>query len=180
MKLHRLPRGIVIPSRIFTANTTNMKGKLLLLTALLFVVYTESSARARIPYCSECQYIIPVADLPDSTRFYSEDHKAYADIAYVYKQFWIVWLPIWNFDEHYCLSIKGQDVYFDVSEEELQEYATTYNLDLPSNPISLWDKIGGKAIILVLVAGAIWAYWGKDSATEEEKTPQEVPVEEKK
>ena len=179
MEVHRLPSGIIIPSRIFTPNTTNMKGKLLLLTALLFVVYTESSARARIPYCSECQYIIPVADLPDSAQFYSEEYKAYADVAYVYKQFWIVWLPIWNFDEHYCLSVKDQDVYFDVSEEELKSYASTYNLDLPSNPISLWDKIGGKAIILVLIAGAIWAYWGKDSA-EEEKTTQEVPVEEKK
>jgi hypothetical protein len=60
-----------------------MKIKLFLLTALLFAIYTESSARARVPYCTDCQYILPVADLPDSAEFYSEEYKAYADVAYV-------------------------------------------------------------------------------------------------
>lgn len=152
-----------------------MKGKLLLLTALLFVAYTESSARARVPYCSECQYILPVADLPDSAQFYSDEYKAYANVAYVYKQFWIVWLPLWNYDGHYCLSIKDQEVYFDVDDEELKSYQAAYNLDLPSNPIPLWDKIGGKVIVLVLAAGAIWAYRSKDSDDEEEVAKETTP-----
>jgi hypothetical protein len=150
-----------------------MKLKLFFLTALLFAVYTESSARARVPYCSDCQYIQPVADLPDSAQFYSEEYKAYADVAYVYKQFWIIWVPLWNFDGHYCLSIKDKDVYFDIDDEALKSYQASYNLDLPSNPIPLWDKFGGKAIVLLLAAGAIWAYRGKDSDDEEE-APEEV------
>lgn len=159
-----------------------MKEKILILTVfLLLAVYAESSAKARIPYCSDCEYIVPVADLPDSAQFYSEEHKAYADIAYIHKQFWILWVPIWNYDEHYILAIKDQDAYFDVEEEELQSYASTYNIDLPSNPISFWNKFGGKAIILLLIAGGIWAYTGKDSSDEEEeKSPEGAPVQEKK
>lgn len=149
-----------------------MKEKLFLLIALLFAVYIESSARAKVPYCSECQYILPVADLPDSTQFYSEEYKAYADVGYVYKQFWILWVPLWNYDEHYCLNIKGQDVYFDIDDEELKSYQASFNLDLPENPISLWNKIGGKVVVLLLVAGGVWAYWGKGS-DEEEEAPKE-------
>jgi hypothetical protein len=66
-----------------------------------------------------------------------------------------------------------KDIYFDIDDEALKSYQASYNLDLPSNPISWWDKLGGKAIVLVLAAGAIWAYWGKGSDDEEE-APKEV------
>ncbi len=132
-----------------------------------------------VPYCSKCEYITIVADLPDSSDFYSEEYKGYMDIGYKYNQFWLVWLPIWNSDGEYCLTINGQDVYFDITSAELKKIAKTYNIELPSNPIPLWDKIGGKVIIGLLIAFAIWFYFikgKKESKKEDEEEEDDLEV----
>jgi len=136
--------------------------KIFILALMGFVFYGNAMAKGiPVPYCSKCEYITIVADLPDSTKFYSEEYKEYMDIGYKYNQFWLLWLPIWNSDGEYCLTIKDHDVYFDITSAELNEIAKTYNIDLPNNPIPLWDKIGGKLIIGLLIALVIWGYFGK-------------------
>lgn len=145
--------------------------RLIILIVFTLLIYTESSAkRIPAPYCSACEYTVHVADLPDSAQFYSDEYNAYVDIGYIYKQFWAVWIPLWNYDGKYCLVATGKDVYFDITEEELKQYKETYNLDLPENPVSLWNKIGGKVLLLLMIAGGIWAYTGKkkSSADKEE------------
>ncbi|MBT1701696.1 hypothetical protein [Chryseosolibacter indicus] len=134
---------------------------------LTLVFYSVDAApRIRVPYCSDCMYITKVADLPDSASFYSKEYNAYADLGYVYKQLWFVWLPIWNYEGQYALIIKDKDVYFDISEDELKELAETHKIALPSNPVGLWDKLGGKAIIILAIALGIWAYVDKKNPAE--------------
>ena len=136
--------------------------KIFLMALLSIAFYTSTMARGiPVPYCSKCEYITVVADLPDSTQFYSDEYKGYMDIGYKYEQFWLVWLPIWNSNGEYCLTIKDQDVFFDITSAELNDIAQKYNIKLPSNPIPLWDKIGGKVIIGLLIALIIWGYLGK-------------------
>lgn len=130
--------------------------KLIVLTLFTLIFYNTAEAKIRLPYCSGCQYVEEVAELPDSAAFYSEEYKSYADVGYIYNQFWILWLPIWNYDGKYVLSIKDQDVFFDVAPEELETYKKAYNLDLPENPISIWNKLGGKVIIGLVLALAAW------------------------
>jgi hypothetical protein len=148
--------------------------KLIVLTLFSILFYTEASAaRLRLPYCSDCQYIEHVADLPDSADFYSEEYKSYADIGFMYNQLWALWIPIWNSEGKYVLTIKDQDVFFDITPEELEAYQKAYNLDLPSNPIPLWDKIGGKVILILLAAGIFWAYFGKSKADDPQGKKEE-------
>jgi hypothetical protein len=134
--------------------------KIIMFALLSFIFYGHTKAGGiPVVYCPDCEYIIIVADLPDSAEFYSEEYKGYMDISYKYNQFWVVWLPFWNTKGQYCLSIKGQDeVYFEVTPQELDEYAKKYNLTLPANPIPIWDKVGGKVVLGLIAAFALWYY----------------------
>lgn len=142
--------------------------KIIVLALLSFVFYANTMAKVPIVYCSDCEYITVVADLPDSAQFYSEEYKGYMDIGYKYKQFWVLWLPLWNTTGEYCLTIKDQDIYFEYTKEEIEELAKSYNIKLPSNPIPLWDKIGGKALIILLLALAVWYFKFYDKPKKEE------------
>lgn len=142
--------------------------KNLLLTSIILIAFTFSYSAKGIPlpYCSDCEYITIVEDLPDSLEFYSEEYGAHIDLAFKYNQFWALWVPIWNTNGTYCYSIEGQDVYFDLSAEELKGIAEKYNFTISENPIPFWDKIGGK-IVLIVILGAI--IWGQIKPKEEEK-----------
>jgi hypothetical protein len=150
--------------------------KIIFVILLGFILSVNAKAGGiPVPYCSNCEYITIVADLPDSSEFYSEEYKGYMDIGYKYSQFWLVWLPIWNSDGEYVLTIKGQDVYFDITSAKLKRLCKTYNIDLPDNPIPLWDKIGGKAVIGLIIVLAIFYYFLKDKikGKKEEKEDDE-------
>jgi hypothetical protein len=143
--------------------------KIMMLALLSLVFYANTMAKGiPIVYCSDCEYITVVGDLPDSAQFYSEEYKGYMDIGYKYNQFWILWLPLWNSKGEYCLTIKGQDVYFEYTKEEIEELAKSYNIKLPSNPIPFWDKIGGKALLILLLAVAVWYFKFHDKPKQEE------------
>ncbi len=144
--------------------------KLFFITILLIVgISSQTFARIPVPFCSSCEYIQEVADLPDSL-YYLEDSQASLDLGYLYKQFWIVWLPIWNFDGQYCLYEKGNDeVYYEITKEELTELETAGYFKMSSNPISIWNKLGGKVIVIALIALIIWGYFSKSDEEEEEQ-----------
>lgn len=138
--------------------------RLIVFCFLSLLAFKEASARKLpLPYCSSCEYVEHVAELPDSAQFYSEEYKTFVDVAYLYKQFWVLWVPLWNFDGKYVLAPKDQEVYFDVSKEELD----SYKLDLPENPISFWNKIGGKLVVLALIALVLYGYFGRGGSDEE-------------
>jgi hypothetical protein len=99
-----------------------------------------------------------VEDLPDSAEYFSEEYNGYTDLAYVYNQLWALWIPLWNTEGRYCLYIKDQDVYFELTEDELQDLAKANGFNLPSNPIPFWDKIGGKLIVIFLLFLIVWGW----------------------
>ncbi|HTF80947.1 MAG TPA: hypothetical protein VL947_04465 [Cytophagales bacterium] len=154
--------------------------KKLFIIAVFCFISNSVFAKARIPlpYCSSCEYIQHVADLPDDSTLYASNYNGYLDVGYKYKQFWLLWIPVWNFDGEYCLMIKGkEDVFFETTPEELKIYQEKYKLDLPENPISFWNKIGGKLAIGLLAALAIYGMVGtskKEEAAVEEKSTTEV------
>jgi hypothetical protein len=142
--------------------------KIMMLALLSLVFYANTMAKGAIVYCSDCEYITVVGDLPDSAQFYSEEYKGYMDIGYKYSQVWVFWVPLWNKTGEYCLTIKGQDVYFEYTKEEIEELAKMYNIKLPENPIPFWDKIGGKLLIILLLAAAVWYFKFYDKPKKEE------------
>lgn len=129
---------------------------ILLITMLTVASVSTTLAKFKIPYCSACEYVIPVADLPDSSEFYADEYKSFTDVGYLYKQMWALGIPIWNYDGAYVLHVKDQEVYFEVDQAELKKYEEKYQLDLPANPISFWNKLGGKLILLAVAALIIW------------------------
>jgi hypothetical protein len=142
--------------------------KIILLALLSVAFYVNGMAKGVVIYCSDCEYISVVADLPDSTDFYSEEYQGYIDIGYKYNQFWIFWVPVWNSNGQYCLTIKDKDVYFDITREELDALAKEYNIDLPSNPIPFWGKIGGKLVLGIVVLFGLWGTFGRKKDEDEE------------
>lgn len=137
-----------------------MKKVFLVSLLLLGVSGFVNKAEAKgipVPYSSGEHKLITVVDLPNDSTTYTEEIDGYFNVGYSYKQFWILWVPIWNFDGEYCLLKEGDnDNYFTLTSEELDEIVEKFNLDLPKNPISLWQKLGGKLIIGALIALIIW------------------------
>lgn len=147
--------------------------KLLVISVFCFIS-VSAFARARIPYCSDCEYMKFVAELPDDSLFAVPDYNAHLDIGYKYKQFWLVWVPIWNYDGQYCLMIKDKDdVFFEAKPEEIKAYQEKYKLDLPENPLPFWDKLGGKLIVGLLVALGIYGIIPSKDKKEEMAAPAE-------
>ena len=133
--------------------------KLLLTLALAALFSFNSSAKGiPMPICTDCEYITIVENLPDSADYFSEEYNGYIDLAYKYEQLWVLWVPIWNSNGTYCYSIKGKDVYFDISEEELKAIEEEFGYSLSSNPIPFWDKIGGKLLLILIAGGIAWSY----------------------
>lgn len=97
-----------------------------------------------------------VIDLPNDETTYDEELKGHINVGYFYKQLWVFWIPMWNWDGQYCILKEGDnDTYYPLSEEELEDLKKAYNLDLPSNPIPFWDKIGGKLIVIAVVVALL-------------------------
>ncbi len=113
-----------------------------------------------------------VIDLPNDETSYDEELDGYLNIGYFYKQVWVLWIPMWNWDGQYCWLKEGDnDTYYPISDEELEQIKAAYNLDLPSNPIPFWDKIGGKLIWIAVIAVLIWGSVGKAAKKKDEEQP---------
>jgi hypothetical protein len=126
-----------------------------------------NSAQAKgipIPVSFGGEKINEILNLPnDSTTMYS--NGSYLNIACIYKQFSILWIPIWNWDEEYCISIEGSKDHYGekIDKERAEEIAKIYDLKLPSASPSFWNKFGGKLIILALLALILSGAFSKKS-----------------
>jgi len=149
-----------------------MKQILLLLTCLTFFGLSVN-AKGVIPFCTDCEYIQTVEELPAEGGYVGENGEA-LHVGYFYKQFWAVWIPIWNFEGRYCLTDAENTTYYDISEEELNTLAAEQGFSLPSNPISFWNKIGGKILLVLIIGGLIFMKVNGDDEDEEETPVQEA------
>ncbi len=134
------------------------------------ICFFASKAQSQIVYAWGDEKLHTVIDLPNDETTYDEDLGGYMNVGYFYKQLWVLWVPMWNWDGQYCILKEGDnDSYTPISAEELEYIKEAYNVDLPSNPIPFWDKIGGKLIWLAVIALLIWGSAGKAKKKDEEQ-----------
>lgn len=86
------------------------------------------------------------------------DDDTHINIGIMYNQFGLFWMPIWNYSEpQYVLVSDDEKTYWDYDEDEIKKFAKEFNIELPEKPEpSLWNKIGLKPVILILVILIIW------------------------
>lgn len=150
--------------------------KKVLLIAILSVAglcFFASKAQAQFVYAWPDEKLATVIDLPNDDNFYHESEKGYINLGYYYKQVWIMWIPIWNYDGQYCLLVEGKkDYYISLTPEEVEGfkgYLEENGIEVPSgDPTPFWDKIGGKLVWLLVIAFLIWSSSNKAKKKKEE------------
>ncbi len=134
------------------------KSKTILFSAIFLALFWGGARPAHAFFYEwDVEKIIKVIDLPNTDDFRDNDGN-YVDVGIKYKQFKILFIPIWNYDKHFCGYIGSDNFYLDLSKNKLDEIAGSVNLSLPDNPqIPLWDAIGGKFVLLLLIG--VWIFW---------------------
>lgn len=151
-----------------------------LLSSLFICFANKADAKIRIPISFGGEKISTVVDLPnDSTTMTNDGY--YGNIGCYYKQFSIIWIPIWNWDEQYCIEYEGTTNMYGgkISKEQAEAYASHYGVKLASASPSFWNKIGGKLIVLAAIAFFIWSSIGKKKEDDEEETISSASNEDK-
>ncbi len=136
---------------------------LLLLAVGLFGFSAQSHAYI---YSAGGEEISLVEDLPDSDEWnYNGDQ---VDACVLHKQFWILWVPLWNWDARYVLAESGSDEFYELEDENLKKRLEDEYGDAAS-AIPFWDKIGGKLIapIILLLLGVIGSSSKEDDESDE-------------
>ncbi len=141
----------------------------LILLAVVLTASISASARARIPVCMPCEYLETTLDLPAETEFIGESNDP-LNVGYRFEQINIIWIPIWNYEGEYCLVNDAEDMYYDLTEDEKAYLTETHQASFEGSPLSLWDKMGGKAIILIILALILWGAIPSKKNKEEENT----------
>jgi DNA-directed RNA polymerase subunit RPC12/RpoP len=96
---------------------------------------------------------IKVVDFPQTPDFKNQQGE-HIDAGFIYKQFCIFWIPVWNYDERWCGYIANSTQYQILTKAQLDEMAQTAGITLTSNPsLPVWDAYGGKLCLAGLVAG---------------------------
>ncbi len=129
-----------------------MKQIIVLIFISLFAIKTN--ARARIPVCTPCEKADLVEDLPNDETL--KEGNEYLNLGYFHKEYGIAFIPAWNSDGRYVLVNEDESTYYDIDESQLAELKQKYNLDLSSNPLSFWKKIGGKLVYLIIIGLIIY------------------------
>ena len=89
--------------------------------------------------------LIEVEDLPDTDEWLDEG-GIYQDAYVIYKQAWILWIPILNWDARYVLSSEsGGDLFYEFADPSDKDRIVSRH-GPPSSAIPFWDKVGGKMV----------------------------------
>lgn len=136
---------------------------------LLFVAFTNVEAKGiPIPVCVPCDEIATVQDLPES-EFLVGDNGDKLNLGYMYQEYGVVFIPVWNTEGVYVLTNEKEDTYYDLDEESIAELQENLGVTFPEgNPLSIWNKAGGKVILGLLFALIIYGQFGSDDDEEEE------------
>jgi len=117
----------------------------LLTYALAMIVYVGLSGESfGYIYSAGGEEISLVEELPDTNE------RNDIDACVLHKQFWILWVPLWNWDAQYVLGREGSDQYYEIEDEDLlarleEDYGEA------GSAIPFWDKIGGKLLFPILI-----------------------------
>lgn len=124
-----------------------------LFSLFLFGFSQNASAKGALVYHNGLQ-VSKINDLPAEAIIDGQ----HVNLGVSYEQFGLFWLPVWNYgDTNYVLISDDENTYWDLDEELLTQIKEEYNLDIPDNAqIPLWQKIGLKPIIILLLLFFIW------------------------
>ncbi len=95
--------------------------------------------------------------LPENAKFEDGTHF---NLGIMYNQFGLFWMPVWNYSEaEYILISDDGKSYYELKESELAELSKEFSIEIKDKPSpSLWNKIGLKPVLVLLVAAIIWGY----------------------
>lgn len=144
-----------------------MKQIILLFFISLFA-FKAHARRRGIPVCIPCEKIALVKDLPDDE--YLQQDGSYLNLGYLHNEYGIIFIPAWNSGGKYVLTNEDQSIYYEVDEKQLAEIKEKYELSLSSNPLSLWKKIGGKLIYLIVIGYFVYSKFISSNEDDEEET----------
>ncbi len=89
--------------------------------------------------------LIEVEDLPDTDEWLDEG-GIYQDAYVIYKQAWILWIPILNWDARYVLSSEsGGDLFYEFADASDKDRIVSRH-GPAAGAIPFWDKVGGKMV----------------------------------
>ncbi len=148
--------------------------KITLFFALFLTLNLSFAGSIPIPVCFPCEYIAEVKSLPADSTFLGEWNDP-LDVGYRHKQISILWVPIWNYEGEYCLTNKARDTYYDILPEEKKFLAAKHDIDFDANPLSFWDKIGGKLVLGLLILLALYGTFGRSKDEPEATEPEPEP-----
>lgn len=128
---------------------------LLLFFLLSFIFIQKSNAKGVIVYHNGPQLELFSALPADAVM----DDGSHVNIGIMYDQFGLFWMPLWNYSEpKYVLVSDDEKTYWEYTDTELQEIAKSYDISLHENPSpSLWNKIGLKPVLIILLLVVIWS-----------------------
>jgi hypothetical protein len=131
--------------------------KTILTLALFSALFLTANTAKGVIFYSNGEKVEVVKTLPEDVII--ED--AHFNLGVMYEQFAIFWIPMWNYGEtKYVLINDKKDTYYDLSEEDVEDLCTEFNIDVPKKPtIGFWNKIGGKLIWCVVIVAAIYGWW---------------------
>jgi hypothetical protein len=89
--------------------------------------------------------IARVATFPDTAEFKVQATGDHIDPGYRYKQIKILFIPVWNYDGHWCGYVGNEEAYLDLDKAQLDSLAQTARVPIPDSPnLPFWDYLGGK------------------------------------
>lgn len=116
----------------------------------------QAAARGTILYGNGPEFQ-QMYDLPDSLT--SEAGNP-LEFGVGFEQFSLFYVPIWNYgDTEYAVYDAETRTIYSLDEEDVEAFKQEYGWELPEKPgLSFWNRIGGKLILLVVLA-AVVAGW---------------------
>jgi len=142
-----------------------MKNKQILLTlavvAGLFIFSSNKSYAGGVVIWGEAEKIREIAELPDS-EFYQTTDGQYFEMGVRYNTIHIFWIPLWVKTAPMVCGYVNKDTYVELSQDDIDEILMQTGIDLQGKvKASLWDKMGGK-IVLLLVITLILLFYFRD------------------
>lgn len=139
--------------------------------AIIFVLFTlctvqEIQAKGVVVYHNGPKFEVQ-KELPAEVIIEGK----HVNIGIAYDQFGIFWLPVWNYGKNeYALVSDDKEYAWTLTSEELESIKKEYNIELAEDPSpSLWNKIGLKPLIILILIGIIWSMFD-DSKKKKEET----------
>lgn len=116
--------------------------------------------------------IVKIADLPQTQDYLNTEGK-HVDLGYRFKQVTVFFIPIYNYDEHWCGYLNEElDAYVPLSDEQARDIARSAGVTLPGQPIPDWDLWQGKLLVGAgVVAFLIYSLRKRKTAAEAPPAP---------